>query len=505
MIPPLSPFQALANHVAAAPEQPIFQDLAGRTLSRRGLLDLIQATAQAYLQAGLLQGQTVALLITDGMEWSIHLLALERIGAVTVLLPPFFSDAQLRAVLLDSRADTLIADQHGRARLDGVVARTMAPCPAVEGAVSLPPIPCDGRQIAYSSGTSGQPSGVVHSLRRLDAKAAALAAVTGACAEDRVLSILPMALLLEQMVAVRSVLLVGAHVTFAQAVLACSPETIPQALALTADAQAPTVGVLTPELLKAWVFGLTLLGRRGPESLRFLAVGGAAVAPALGDRAWQLGLPIYEGYGLTETCSVATVNRPGQRIAGTVGLPLPGVRMLIEDGELIVESQQRMIRYQGGGKQGAPERWKTGDVGQINADGSVVVLGRLDSVMVLPSGRNVSPEWIESTLSADPRLRHCCVLATDESHPVAVVESLPGYSDENIIALAQTLMAELPDYARPQRIIVVAAGSFAANGVLTGNGRLRRRLAVDVWRQRIARLDTANPEQGGSPATTICV
>jgi long-subunit acyl-CoA synthetase (AMP-forming) len=433
----------------------------------------------------------VALLLTDGLDWSIQLLALERIGVVTVLLPPFFSDSQLRAVLQDSRAEILIADERGRARLQGSIERILTPLKADSAVGVLPPIPSDGQQIAYSSGTSGQPSGVVHSLRRLDAKAAALAGVTGASAEDRVFSVLPMALLLEQVVAVRCALLVGAHVTFAQAILACSPEAIPQALVLAAETQAPSVGVLTPDLLKAWVLGLSMLGHRAPESLRFLAVGGATVAPALGEAAWELGLPVHEGYGLTETCSVATVNRPGQRVAGSVGHPLPDVRILVEDGELIVESRQRMLRYHSGTRQGAVERWKTGDLGRVNADGSVVVLGRRDSVMVLPSGRNVSPEWIESLLSASPRLRHCCVFATDHPQPVAVVESLPGLADDSVVALVQALTAELPAYARPQRIIVATPGSFAAGGLLTANGRLRRRLAVELWQDRILRLDGA--------------
>ena len=71
--------------------------------------------------------------------------------------------------------------------------------------------------------------------------------------------------------------------------------------------------MLVPQLLSVWIAELEASNKRAPDSLRFVAVGGARVAETLTERAWELGIPVHEGYGLTECCSVVTVNRPGRR------------------------------------------------------------------------------------------------------------------------------------------------------------------------------------------------
>jgi long-subunit acyl-CoA synthetase (AMP-forming) len=480
-----SPLEALVAHAAEAPERVILRDLDGQQLSRRELLNAVATMVGRLASHGLGEGHgerpVVGLLVSDGIPWTVSLLALESLGACPVLLPDFFSDQQLVAILEDSAAQVVIADPSGSARLAQAGVASLAPWSAeLSGGAAVLPLPRGrGVQMVYSSGTSGQPKGVVQHTALLDAKAAALIDVVGASAQDHVLSILPMALLLEQMVAVRAALQVGASVTFAQQVLR---QGVPQALVAAAQACQPTIAVLTPDLLKAWVAGLAQGQRRAPASLRFLAVGGAAVAPALAEVAWGLGLPVYEGYGLTETCSVATVNRPGQRVVGSVGWPLPGVRVVIEKGEVVIESEQLLAAYHHAPEvNGACGRWYTGDLGRLAEDGSLEIFGRRDARLVLSSGRTVSPEWVESVLLADPRIAYCCALAADAPTPVAVIEVQRGQDVTQIEALAHALVAGLPAYARPERLILVEAGTFAACGVLTGNGRLQRKRALTLW------------------------
>ncbi len=118
-----------------------------------------------------------------------------------------------------------------------------------------------------------------------------------------------------------------------------------------------------------------------PQSLRFVAVGGAPISAALAERAWELGIPVHEGYGLTECCSVVAVNRPGRRKAGTAGEPLPGLDVRIEQGRGRGERADRHggIPEPGGA---ATQPWRTGDLGSIDRDGLLRVTGRKDNLLV---------------------------------------------------------------------------------------------------------------------------
>ena len=140
---------------------------------------------------------------------------------------------------------------------------------------------------------------------------------------DLNLSVLPLALLLETITAICVPVLVGARTHFASAVAEKRRRWPPGRSARRLRAARPTTAVLVPQLLSVWVAQLEAGNKRAPESLRFVAVGGARVSETLTERAWELGIPVHEGYGLTECCSVVTVNRPGRRKAGTVGEPLP--------------------------------------------------------------------------------------------------------------------------------------------------------------------------------------
>ncbi len=158
------------------------------------------------------------------------------------------------------------------------------------------------------------------------ASASALAEATGAGADDRYLSLLPSALLLEQIAGIYVPLSVGACVHLPDGSFG-GPR--PRSIAGMVEEAKPTATVLVPELLTAWLHELTTLDRAPPPSLKYVAVGGAPVPARLASAAWARGLPVYQGYGLSECCSVVCVNRPGDPGLGTVGRPLAGVHVTI--------------------------------------------------------------------------------------------------------------------------------------------------------------------------------
>jgi long-subunit acyl-CoA synthetase (AMP-forming) len=210
-------------------------------------------------------------------------------------------------------------------------------------------------------------------------------------------------------------------------------------------------------------------GARAPASLRFAAVGGAKVSPALLMRARALGLPVYEGYGLSECASVVSVNVPGADRPGSVGRPLPHVGLSLKEHEIWVDGVA------------------TGDLGRIDGDGFLYIEGRRKNVLITSYGRNVSPEWPEAELLAGGAIAQAAVFG--EARPslcALVVPAAPGVEDGAIDAQVQAANRRLPDYARIARWLRAEAPFTPQNGLATANGRVRRDA---VWKLYGARLD----------------
>jgi long-subunit acyl-CoA synthetase (AMP-forming) len=340
--------------------------------------------------------------------------------------------------------------------------------------------PVDGfGQIIYTSGSTGQPKGVRHESGQIAWSAAALAAATGATAEDTYLSVLPLPLLLETICSIFIPAMLGAYVHFDTALAEQVGRGDAKGISRAFDLQQPTTSVVVPQLLKQWVGELQAAGNRAPSSLRFVAVGGAPVPQQVAEKAWKLGIPVHEGYGLSECCSVVAVNRPGERRPETVGRPLRGLNVSIDDGEIVVDGPSITDGYLGQGP--AQKPWRTGDLGAIDQDGYLKIQGRKDSLIVTSFGRNVSSEWIETMLLGDLRVAFCAVVGHGEPYLTAViVPSGPGeawfanatYSD--VLSLISGCCSGAPEYAVPRACVVSSFQEAVGNRLLT-NGRPARK------------------------------
>jgi long-subunit acyl-CoA synthetase (AMP-forming) len=456
-------FGALARRAAIAGARPAIVAPA-RTLSYRDLLNRICEGAE---WARILPDR-VGLLFGDAADCLVADLALSFAGKELVPLPAFFSDGQLAhiigaAELTHAVSDSICGD---RARRLGLIAGELG---AVAGCGSEPA--SNARRIIFTSGSTGRPKGVRLSARQVLASTTALAEATGAGAEDRYLSLLPSALLLEQIAGVYVPLSVGAEVHLPHGSLGGAN---PASIAGMVEAARPTATVLVPELLMAWLRELETLDRSGPASLKFVAVGGAPVPEGLVSAAWRRGLPIYQGYGLSECCSVVSVNRPGDPGLGTAGRPLAGVHVTIDDGEIVVSGPTVMDGYLAGTPAGGS--WSTGDLGSFDRDGRLIVKGRKDNIIVTSAGRNVSPEWIEDMIISDPRIGRCVVVEC-QGALTAVITPANDTITANTAALQQILAdssRHAPDYAKPRQCLVLTNQEFAELGLLTPNGRPRR-------------------------------
>ena len=218
----------------------------------------------------------------------------------------------------------------------------------------------------------------------------------------------------------------------------------------------------------------------GPKFWAFV-VGAAPLAPDLEEFWRRLGFAVIQGYGLTETAPIVTLNHPFKTSKGSVGTPIAGVDIRIaEDGEILVRGENVTSGYYDGGRtQGILDEqgWlHTGDIGERDAQGRLFIRGRKKEMIVTPEGLNVYPEDVERVLNEHPGVRESAVVGLSEGsqervHAAVVVE--PGV---DIDAVVRDANAQLADHQRI-RTASVWPGALPRTD---GTRKLKRRAVRDA-------------------------
>jgi long-subunit acyl-CoA synthetase (AMP-forming) len=272
----------------------------------------------------------------------------------------------------------------------------------------------------------------------------------------------------------------------------------PQALHAAIEHHGAQSVILLPQMLRAWAAWLQAARVRAPAGLRLVAVGGAAVGAPLLLQARALGLPAYEGYGVSEGASVQTLNLPGADRPGSAGRALPHAQVRIgADGEIEIAGAL-FLGYLGEPAPPGPW-WRTGDLGEIDAAGFLHVRGRRKNVLITAFGRNVSPEWVETALRSQPAIGQAVVFGEARPALSAVVwPSMPGLSDAALAAAVAAANASLPDYARVLRWVKAGAPFDIQHGMATANGRPLRDAILALHR---AALERPHPQPDSIDST----
>lgn len=443
----------------------------------------------------------IALYAENSLAWAKVDLAAMLAGVTVVPVPTFFSSAQQAHLLAASGAEMWVG--HGGSP-DVVPRHELAGLPCYFLTPSSSHVSHGGAaKITFTSGSTGTPKGVALSAGLLNAVTASLA--SSFCLEGKStdsipskhLVALPLTTLLENItglyvplyLGVQSIVLGGEDVG-----LRGSSQFEPKRFATAVSTYQAESLVVTPALLLA----LVALAQRSPgslSSLKFIAVGGAKVPEALLTSARQRGLPIYEGYGLSECGSVVSMNTPEQQRPGSVGKPLPHCQVAISrQGEIMV-SGASMLGYLG--EMPLTGAVHTGDLGYLDDEGFLYITGRKKNLLITAFGRNISPEWIEAEAMAFPHLRQIVILGEGCAALSAVVAT---DNPEAAISELESLNAKLPDYAAVSHLIFTRP-FYSQPALLTENGRPKR----GEFARRFSKYIPTNVRAGtGNNRVTSC-
>ncbi len=437
-----------------------------------GALATLVSAQAGELAVRLHPDRPVATRLDHGVGEAVLDLALIEAGIVTIPLPPFFNAAQVAQAVGQAGASALVSgpfepSSAGFPQLDALVEEPVR---------SLTVLPKDTARITFTSGSTGEPKGVCLSLDHLLTVANAVVEHLGVHHAGRHLPLLPPGILLENVAGFYATMLAGGtYVALPQAFVGMTNPFRPDFTAMldAIECHDITSLIMVPEYLAGLAATMNATGTRLPR-LTLVAVGGARIDPLLLDAAARVGLPVRQGYGLTECASVIALDDGDPAARGSVGRTIgPNVIRLADDGEILIDGPLFL------GTIGTPRALgplATGDLGRLDSAGRLWIEGRKSALIVTSHGRNISPEWVEGILTAQPAILQALVRGDGRASLDALL--VPASPSAHIAAAVIAANEALPSYAEVTRWAVVPPFTPVA-GLLTGNGRLRR-AAIDA-------------------------
>ena len=466
----------------------------------------VKIFSSALQKLGVLRGDRVALLSENRPEWVISDLAIMAAGAITVSLHTTFSPKAICTVLNHSQAKILIvsnSDFLNRVLLGQKELKHLKKIIVIEKLTSVQKETLSGKvldwkalfslhqndeyekvfldpdevcSIIYTSGTTGKPKGVLLSHRNFLSNVEAVNEIVPVKESDVFLSFLPLSHVLERMAGYYMPLAFGATIAYAESA---------KQLAINLKEIKPTIMISVPRIFekfhdaiwdkinKSSKFKINLFKwalRQKKDSfaykiadfivfkkirsqmggkLRLTVSGGASLNENIGRFFLKIGVLILEGYGLTETSPVISANREDDLKFGTVGKIIPGVKIKINpDKEILVKGPNVTQGYFKNPKETKKafdkEGWfRTGDLGFVDRQGFLTVIGRGKEKLVTSGGKNVWPESIENLLNNDKYISQSMVLGNCQKFISALL--VPDWQEVKIYMKENNLSMEEPE------------------------------------------------------------
>lgn len=424
---------------------------------------------------------SVALIADNCIEWLLIDLACQQLNITFLPIPCYFSLEQTRHAIRQSGCELLIVDQQNTT--NNVSFAALEACErfqtfnffyladAIKGNM-----PQGTHKITYTSGSTGAPKGVCLTSEHQWQVASAIVESIALPASTH-LCLMPLAVLLENVAGVYAAMLNGSTVVLKplQELGFNGSSTLePKQFIRQISAVKPGTLITTPQLLNLLVIAAEN-GWQAPQTLRFIAVGGARVSKTLLLKAHAIGLPVYQGYGLSECASVVSLNSIATNKVGSAGKPLSHQTITIENNEIVINGSI-FLGYIGDTSSWNQSRYKTGDLGYLDSSGNILIDGRKKNIMISSYGRNISPEWLEAELIADGSIKQAFVFGDNKPYCVAAIIAQDySMSSAQLQLKIKEINCRLPDYARIKNWFRVYEELDSASGLITANGRPKRR------------------------------
>ena len=548
---------------------------------------LVDAFRAGLASLGVAQGDAVAVISNNRVEWAVAAYATYGLGAKYVPMYEAQLPKEWKYILEDCGAKVLlaanteifnkttgfvdeIATLEHVVNFEGSASDSMsfeaicalgrkAPVPSVSPASE------DICGFIYTSGTTGNPKGVLLSHGNISSNINAVHQIFPMSQDDVSLSFLPWAHSFGQTVELHTLLSYGASLGIAESVAT---------ILVNLEEVKPTLLFSVPRIfnriyagvhkkmaeaggLKEKLFQRTLvvaskrkaLEKEGKRSkrlelqflvldalvgkkirarfggrLRYAFSGGAALSKEVGEFVDNLGITVYEGYGLTETSPICTGNCPAGQVIGSVGRPIPGVQVKIDPVEAAPEGQGEIVVYGPNVMQGyhnLPEKtaevmtadggFRTGDLGRLDSEGFLYITGRVKEQYKLENGKYVAPAPLEEQLKLSGFINQALIDGTNRPHNVALIvpdfETLrpwahaQGMGQLSDAALCETdavrrlIKAEIAErsdafkgYEVPKDFALLSEEFSTDNGMLTPTLKLKRRVILGEYGERLSAL-----------------
>ncbi|AWV90634.1 AMP-dependent synthetase/ligase [Bradymonas sediminis] len=543
----------------------------------------VDACRGALAVRGVEKGDTVAIIADNSVEWAVSAYATYGLGAAFCPMYTVQMPKDWKFILDDSDAKVvMVANEKIYEQVKELAIETVTSIIFFEGDTQHPdyfqnvlvdgaanptpsthPKPDDIATFIYTSGTTGNPKGVRLSHKNLTSNVQGVAEVFPIDQSEVSLSFLPWAHSFGQTVELHMLMSRGASMGLAEnvsTIIANLAEVRPTILmsvprifnriydgvqkkmeqeggikkvlfdmainnAVSAREQrekSGKVGFMTKvkgDVLDNLVF--SKVRARFGGRLKFAVSGGAALSPEVARFIDNLNIQVYEGYGLTETSPIVSANIPGHVKIGSVGLPLPGVKVTIRDvdgypsgtGEVCVNGPNVMLGYHKLPEATAEvldddHTFHTGDLGRIDDDGFLWILGRIKEQYKLENGKYVVPSPIEEQLKLSPFINQMMLDGANKPYNVALIvvdeESLSDWLKDNNIPREGALTNEkvralyadeikrfgnsMKSYELPKSFVLIDQEFTPENDMLTPSLKVKRRIVLQSYGKMLEEL-----------------
>jgi long-chain acyl-CoA synthetase len=541
---------------------------------------MIDACRAGLAGLGVAAGDRVAVISNNRLEWALGSYATHGLGAAYVPMYENQLDKEWQYIIGDSGAKVVLV---GSAVAERRIRALLPELPTVRHVVGfddsgetgfarlletgaktpVPPVEPQGRDMAaivYTSGTTGHPKGVCLSHENLASNVQASQMVIPFTTEDRTVGFLPWAHVFGGNVEMNTIMCIGAsmaicespdklleiiaevHPTILVAVpriwnkihgavlksVATQPKPFQRLFARAMAAASrqrsgQKVGVvdrIALAIARRTIFA-KVIARFGGR-LKFAISGAAALSREVAEFVDNLGIMVFEGYGMTESSGAATASAPTARRIGAVGKPIPGVTIALDhtavgadetQGEILIKGHCVMMGYYG-----KPDETRatltedgalrTGDLGKIDGDGFLYITGRVKELYKLENGKYVAPAPLEEQITLSPFVAQVMVHGANRPYNVALIVPDMGalkewgeshgvagdklLEDERVTKLIADELArhsgDFKGFERVQKFALIGEEFTTANDMLTPTLKVKRRNVMKRYEDRIASL-----------------